>query len=61
MNDNNSNDNNNENEANNNCVNENHVPADTRRFDPVISKISKPLKPQGVHAGAIKVVIKGSF
>lgn len=33
------------------------------RFDPVISKITKPLKPQGVHAGAISigVTIKGSF
>lgn len=43
------------------CVEEAQTVTEKRRFDPVISKISKPLKPQGVHAGAIKVVIKGSF
>jgi hypothetical protein len=31
-----------------------------RSFDPVITKISKPLKPQGVHAG-VTVKVSGNF
>jgi hypothetical protein len=43
------------------CVEQTQTLAEKGRFDPVISKISKPLKPQGVHAGLIKAVVKGSF
>jgi len=35
--------------------------AERKSFDPVISKITKPLKPQGVHAGLISVSVKGNF
>jgi hypothetical protein len=31
------------------------------RFSPVIAKITKPLKPQGIHAGRINVSISGNF
>jgi hypothetical protein len=45
-------------------VNENVSPVDPvtegRSFDPVITKISKPLKPQGVHAG-VTVKVSGNF
>jgi hypothetical protein len=43
------------------CIDETPAIPDGRRFDPVISKITKPLKPRGVHAGLIAAIIKGNF
>jgi hypothetical protein len=39
---------------------EDRVKTQVERFDPVISKITKPLKPQGVRAG-VMVTVKGNF
>jgi hypothetical protein len=49
----------NDNQVKNECVGE-AAPVEVCRFDPVISKITKPLKPQGIHAG-VTVSVKGNF
>jgi hypothetical protein len=36
-------------------------PNDGERFAPVISKITKPLKPQGIHAGRVTIAVRGNF
>ncbi len=36
-------------------------PNEGERFAPVISKITRPLKPQGIHAGRVAVKVAGNF